>query len=273
LSYLNQITGCVVDSLLRPFDSPWAALATAALATSVLVLLIVRWTSSPATIARARGRLIARVLELVLFRHDAMVSVGAAGRILSANVLYLATLLVPLTVSLVPVALILAQLSCWFDARPLQVGEAAVLEVKLRDGVSVTDQSLTVMGAEAVRVETEGVRIPRLTEIDWRVRGAHPGVDWIEIRCGDESPVRKHVAVGDDFQKVSRQRSRTGLWEQFANPAESPIEAGASVERVEVRYPARQFYLQNTEIDWILAFFVLTIVFGLILKRPLKVEI
>jgi hypothetical protein len=273
VAILNQLTGFLMGALLWPFHSPWGALAAAALATSVLVLLIVRRTSSPATIARARRRLIARVLELVLFRHDAMVSFGAAGRILSANLVYLATLLVPLAVSLVPMALILAQLSCWFDARPLQVGEAAVLEVKLRDGMNVMDRPLIITGAEAVRVETEGVRIPRLTEIDWRVRGARPGVDWLEIRCGDEPAVRKHVAVGDDFQKVSRQRSRADLWEQFLNPAEAPIEGPASVERVRVRYPARELYLGSTEINWLLAFFVLTIVLALILKRPLNVEI
>jgi hypothetical protein len=180
---------------------------------------------------------------------------------------------VPLAVSLVPCVLILAQLSCWFDARPLRVGEAAVLEVKLRDGVNVMDRPLTVMGAQAVRVETEGVRIPRLFEIDWRLRGDHPGIDWLEIRCGDEPPVRKHVAVGDDFQKVSRRRSRPGLWEQITNPAERPIEGDASVEKVEVRYPTRQLYLRNTEINWLLAFLILTIVFALILKRPLNVQI
>src|SRR6266478_1903381 len=89
VSYLNQFMGFVGDAVMRRFHSPWGALAAAALATALLVLLIVRWTSSPATIARARGRLVARVLELVLFRHDAVVSFSAAGRILSSNLIYL----------------------------------------------------------------------------------------------------------------------------------------------------------------------------------------
>jgi hypothetical protein len=273
VTILNQLTGSLVDALLRPFQAPWGGLAAAALAAAVLVLLIVRWTSSPAAIARARSRLVARVLELVLFRHDAMISFSAAGRIASANLAYLRTLLLPLVISLVPMALILAQLSCWFDARPLQVGEAAVLEVKLRDGLSVTDRPLSVSGNQAVHVETDGMRIPRLTEMDWRLRGGSPGVDWLEIRCGEESPVRKRVVVGDGFQKVSRRRSRGSLWDQFANPAEPPIDGAQSVASIDVRYPARQLYLGSREIDWIVAFLVLTIVFALILKRPLKVQI
>jgi hypothetical protein len=270
---VNQFTGFVVDALMRPFQSPWLALAAAALATSVLVLLIVRWTSSPAAIVRARSRLIARVLELVLFRHDAMVSFTAAGRILSANLAYLRALLLPLAASLIPCVLILAQLSCWFDNRPLRVGETAVLEVRLRNGTTVIDQRLVVTGAQPVQIETDGVRIPRLSEIDWRLRGMHPGVDWLEIECGDEPPVKKQIVVGDDFQKVSRRRTQPDLWEQFLNPAEPPIERATSVTLVDVRYPARQLYLGNTEINWIVAFLVLTIVLALILKRPLKVEI
>jgi hypothetical protein len=273
LSYLNQFSGFVLDGLLRPFHSPWAALAAAALATSLLVLLVVRWTSSPAAVARARGRFMARVLELVLFRHDATISFTAVGRIVAANLAYLRSLLLPLTFSLVPCALILAQLSCWFDARPLRVGEAAVLEVKLRHELSVTGLPLSLVQAQAVQVETDGVRIPRLTEIDWRLRGAQPGIEQLEIHCGDEPPVTKQIVVGEEFQKVSRRRSRPGLWQQFTNPAEPPIDGGAALESVEVRYPARKLYLGNTEVNWLVAFLAMTIAFALVLKRPLKAEI
>ena len=273
MALLNQFTGFAVDALMRPFQSPWLALAAAALATSLLVLLIVRWTSSPATIVRARGRLVARVLELVLFRHDALVSFTAAGRILAANLAYLRTLLFPLTASIIPCVLILAQLSCWFDNRPLRVGETAVLEVRLRAGTSVIDRPLNLSGAQAVQIETDGVRIPRLSEIDWRLRAAHPGVDRLEIHFGDEPAITKQIVVGEDFQKVSRRHTQPDLWEQFLNPAEPPIDSTASVALVDIRYPARQLYLGNTEINWIVAFLVLTIVFALVLKRPLKVQL
>ena len=74
MSYINSFSGFIVDALLRPFVGPWPALAVAALATAVLMLLIIRWTFSPERIRRTKDRLTARVLELVLFRHDAGVS-------------------------------------------------------------------------------------------------------------------------------------------------------------------------------------------------------
>jgi len=270
---LNSVTGFLGDALLGRFSSPWIALAAAALVMSLMMLVIVRWTSSPAAVSRARSRLIARVLELVLFRNDACVSFTALGRILAANLAYLRTLLLPVALSLAPCLLILVQLECWFEARPLRVGEAALIEVKLRDRVPVADRPVWLSKTNAARVETDVMRIPRLAEIDWRLRGARPGIDRIEIHCGDEAPVLKEVAVGDDFQKVSRRRSQAGLWEQLIHPCEPPIEGAQSIFQVDVRYPARQMYVGETEIHWLVAFLVLTIVFGLILKRPLNVQI
>jgi hypothetical protein len=137
----------------------------------------------------------------------------------------------------------------------------------------VIDRPLNLSGAQAVQIETDGVRIPRLSEIDWRLRAAHPGVDRLEIHFGDEPAITKQIVVGDDFQKVSRRHTQPDLWEQFLNPAEPPIDSTASVALVDIRYPARQLYIGNTEINWIVAFLVLTIVFALVLKRPLKVQL
>jgi hypothetical protein len=262
-----------VDALLRPFDQPWTALVVAALVTAVLMLWIIRWTSSPQVIRRARNRLTARVLELVLFRHDAVVSFTAIGRILAANLVYLRGMLRPLVFSSLPCLLILSQLSCWFSARPLRVGETALLEVKLRDGFPVKEQPVWLTGLDAVGADTDALWIPRLSEVDWRVRAERTGVDWVEIHAGDEAPVRKQVIVGETLQKVSQRRTGFGVWEQFLHPAEPPIESGHSIVQVEVRYPARQFYVGNREVDWILAFIVLTLVFGLLLKRPLGVQL
>src|SRR5438034_10872586 len=102
MSSFNAAFGFLVELLLAPFGQPWPGLGAAALATAVLMLLVVRWTSHSAATRRAKDRMTARVLELVLFRHDARVSFTALGRILTANLGYLRTLLVPLVLGLAP---------------------------------------------------------------------------------------------------------------------------------------------------------------------------
>jgi hypothetical protein len=272
VTWINAISGFLGDALLGRFDSPWLALVVVALATSILMLLIVRWSSSPEAVERSKKRLTARVLELVLYRHDAMVSLTAGGRILRENLSYLKTLLLPIVLSTIPGLLILAQLACWFDARPLHVGEAAVLEVTFRDGTDLLKMPSRIDGADAVRIETDPVRVPRRSEVSWRLRGVRPGIDAIQLHYGDEPPIMKRVAVGDSLQKVSRRRSAAGLWEQWLHPVEPPIPDRQAIIRIDVRYPQRSLELGNWEIHWLVAFLGLTIVFALLLKRPLGVR-
>lgn len=270
--YVNRLFGLLVDTLLGPFERPWPALVCAALVTSVLMLLIMRWTSPGRSVRRARDRLTARVLELVLFRHDALVSLGAGGRILAANARYLATLAGPLAIAAVPCMLLIAQFACWFTWRPLRVGESALVEVKLRDAASA-NAAVELSASPLAQVEVGPLRAPALAEVDWRLRAERAGVDSIEARVGDAAPARKQIAVGDSFVKVSQRRPDAGLWNQVLNPGEPPLDPSTSIAEIGIRYPPRKLYLGNTDVDWLLAFVVLTIAFGLVLKRPLGVQI
>ncbi|MSR58083.1 MAG: hypothetical protein EXS05_10455 [Planctomycetaceae bacterium] len=273
MRHLNLLSGFFVDGLLKPFVRPWPALTASALVTAIVMLLIIRWTSSPERIRRAKNRFVARVLELVLFRDDAWVSLTAGGRILLANAVYLRTLLVPLAASAVPCLLVLSQLSCWFENRPLRIGESALVEVALRDSFPVMERSVDLSVPAGIGLETEALRIPSLPAVDWRVRARNEGADWIEVQVAGEGPVRKQIAVGEQFKKVSQIRTARKWWEQFLNPAESPIDDSSSLVQVMVAHPRRQMLLGSREVDWLLAFAVLTIVFGLVLKRPLRVQI
>jgi hypothetical protein len=273
MTYLNSFADFVVGTPLRQFTQPWPGLVVVALATSIALLLVIRWVSSPAAIRRSKERLIARVLELVLFRHDARVSFTAGGRILAANLAYLRTLLGPVAVSAVPCILILSQLSCWYAWRPLKAGEAALIEVKLREGFPVLEQSVSLSVPTCARVETAGVRVLAPPEVAWRLRAEQDGSDWIDIVVGDQAPVRKQLVVGEALQKVSARRSSRGIWESLLYPAEPPIDKASSIVAVDVRYPPRLLYLGNAEVDWVLAFVILTMVFGLLLKRPLRVQL
>jgi hypothetical protein len=273
MTYVNTAADFFVGTLVRQFHGPWPGLVAVALVTSIAMLLVIRWVSSPAAIRRAKDRLIARVLELVLFRHDARLSFTAGGRILAANLAYLRTLLWPVAVSAIPCILVLTQLSCWYAWRPLKVDEPVVVEVRMREGFPILDQPVSLVVPSFIRVQTAGVRVPSTAEIAWRLCGSHDGRDAIGVAVGDEDPVLKQIAVGDNLQKVSALRSRRGLWEALLYPAERPIDPVSSIVEIEVKYPPRVLYLGNTEVDWVLAFVILTMIFGLLLKRPLRVQI
>ncbi|MGE5193481.1 MAG: hypothetical protein ACM3U2_13390, partial [Deltaproteobacteria bacterium] len=138
---------------------------------------------------------------------------------------------------------------------------------------AVGERKVALRGSEIVQIETEGVRIPRRSEVAWRLRAACEGVSAIEILVDGEAPVRKQVVVGEALRKISRRKNGPGAWEQFLYPAEPSIDGDHSVCQVDLRYPARELYLGDLEIDWLAAFVILTMVFGLVLKRPLGVQL
>ncbi len=58
------------------------------------------------------------------------------------------------------------------------------------------------------------------------------------------------------------------MWDEFLNPAESPLSASSRIESIEVRYPPRSLDAFGLSSSWLVVFLVLTTVFMLI-GRPL----
>ncbi|NUQ64822.1 MAG: hypothetical protein HUU20_20355 [Pirellulales bacterium] len=273
MRYYNWLSNHVADLMLGPlgFESPWPGLIAASILTTAVLLVIFKKFSNQERIRKKKAVAMARVMELLLFQHDLSVSLTACGRILVAQVLYLKELLLPFGIAAVACTLVLIQLACWLEFRPFRPGEPVLLEVRFRGEVPAAGQLVVSSTSDIVHVETGVLRIPTTPEADWRLRAVAPGAGWVEVRAGRDV-VRKSVTVGQRLHKVSRVRSQTGFWDALLHPVEEPIDPSAAIRRVEIHYPKRQIYVGSTEVDWLVAFFVLTVLFGLVLKRPMNVE-
>ncbi len=269
--YLNVVFNTLGDLTIGVLgrSQPWRAMLVASLVTAFVLLLIVRVVARPRPVYRAKGVLIACVMELHLFRHDPVVTFGACRRILIANLVYLRHLLRPLCWTLLPGLLILVQLNCWYSRRPLQPGESAVLEVALTDGTSVLNHSLSVKTSDALAVETPAMRVPSTNQLSWRLRALDDSDAWVGMTSNDVD-IRQQVAVGDIFAKVAETRVRAGSWQALFHPADQPFDAASGIESITVRYPPQTLAIGWTQFNWIVVFLVLTIAFGALLKGPLK---
>lgn len=273
MRYVNQLMNGVFDAVLAPLrmESAWPGLCAVALLTSVLVLLIFRFASDPRKVRRRRDRLLARVLELVLFKDDLAVNLAAFGRVLAANASYLGALLIPFAVSCLPATLILAQSFAWFDRRPILPGETAVLTAQFATGFDVLSQDVKLAVPEGLEIATGPVRAPARREICWVLRATGETSSPAEISAAGQTQ-RKTLLAGHVLGAVSTQRAAAAGWNTFLNPRERPFPAGSVLERVALAYPEREFLLGGLTINWVLAFFVLTMAFGLLLKRPFGAE-
>ncbi len=271
IDVLNRVTGAVVGVILSPFEAhPAWGMTVISLIAGAVLLLVYKATSSQEGIRRTKDRIWARFYELRLFQHDIRLLLSAQANLLKANLRYLSHSLVPLLFMVPPVLLLLGQLNLRYGLRPLLPGEVALLKVTAREGVSLDDARAESRG-DCVAVRTDAVRIPALREAVWRLEAQREGCCSVTVVVGGDR-VSKEVVVGRGAVPVAPRRLGSRWWELALTPGEPPL-GSRSVAAVEVTYPARDFRIAGILLPWWLAFFVLSLAFGLVLKSPLKVQI
>lgn len=264
MSFLNAI----MDALMRALGRlpPAAALAAFSVLTAVAALALFKASSCPEKIAAARDRALARVLELWLWREDAVGGLFSVGRAMRESLAYLGAMLRPLAVSVVPMALLLVQANAWFGARPLREGEAALVTARaVREGVA---ERLELRGDEGVAVEA-AVASPAEREKVWRVRARGGGGARAVRLTGAGVDEAKQVCVGRGLMRVSARRG-SGFWDRVLHPGEASLRA--PLASLAVAVPEAEYEFFGVRTTWLPALLVISLCAGLALKRPLGVE-
>lgn len=275
MGVINSALNAFFDLLCAPFArlSPWGAMAFLSLLTGLLMLLVFRFTSNQKGIRRTKDLIKGHLLEFRLFKDNFGVTMRAFGHVLLYNLRYLAYALKPLLVMIIPLLLILAQLNARFGYRPLHPGEQVLLKVKLVRGMNPLNLDLTIAPSKSFTVETPPLRIEEEGEVDWRLRAVEAGHHDIVLQ-GQGRSVVKTMAIGPArLNALAPLKTNRKFFNQLFNPAEPALARGLPLDSIELVYPGRSFRLLGMDIHWLLAFFVLSLVFGFGLKGLFKVEI
>lgn len=271
----NSVIGKVFDVIVWPFRGlgPWPVMIEISFLTGLLMLFIFRGTSNQDGIRTAKNRIKAHLLELRLYQDSLAQQLRSQGRILAANGRYIGYALKPMLVMIIPVVLILVQLNLWFGSRPLRVDEAALVKFKLAEGRAPLGTDLRLEAPAGLEIETPPLRIEDEGEIDWRVKARSEGVYALVFHSGGEA-FTKSVSVGQTrMMKIAALKPGPGLLDQVFNPGEKPLPGNASIGSVEVAFPAQRMSLFGLGMHWLVAYFVLSIIFGFAFKGVFKVEI
>lgn len=271
MGMLNKAMTALFDLLLWPFAAmaPIVALSLISIVTGGLMLWIFGKVSDQESIRVVRDRIRGNLIAVRLFGDDLGMLFRLQWRLIRDNVVFLKYALLPLLIMMIPVMLILTQLNLRFEARPLETGEAATVTVTLRDGASI-DRGVTLEAPEGITVETPAVRVAAKREVVWRIRPDADGDYGLIVRVGDEEIV-KRLQVGGGWGATSALRPGKNVWEILLFPGEDPIRG--AVESVEVHYSSLPITLFGFAVDWLIFFFLVSLIAGFALKRPLGVEI
>ena len=269
MSALNSIIRVLLDGVLSPTRhmSPLVGLTVISAVSAAVMLLIVKATSNQARLAAVKRSIQACVYEVRLFGDDARAMFRALGEMLRHNVTYLRLGLVPLLWMAIPLGVLLTHLDAYYGVGELVPGRAVLVKVKLRDSGGSVPQ---LVAPEGVLIETPVVWIPSLREATWRVSAQRPGDYELTVRAGGTT-VTKQLTALPGVVRRSAVRPEARILDQLRYPAERAVPEGGRVESISVTYPSRRIVVFGWEVHWLTVFSVLSMVFALALRSPLKV--
>jgi uncharacterized membrane protein (DUF106 family) len=272
--HLSLLLSKLFDLFLTPFESlpPFWSLFIFSISTGILMLLIFRYTSNQKGIKETKNRIKAHLMEIRLFKDDLRILLSAQKNLLIYNAKYMKYAVKPMLFMIVPVSIILIQLHCWFGYSPLKVGESTLLKVKVDEWKKVLS-GISIEVDEGIIVETPPLMISEKREVCWRIRANMLGEHKILVKALPYSFQKKVLVSNEKLGRISPRRVKSNLWDNLVSPGEKPIIENSLVNRIEVDYPERSIEILGLRTHWLIIFFVLSIVFGFILKGFFRVEL
>ena len=239
------------------------SLTAIALATAVAMLWAFRQWSDQAAIRVAKRKVHAHLLAFRLYADEPSQIFRAQGQLLKWNLRYLALMLRPTAVTIVPLALLLFHLDAVYGRRALQAGESAIVTAQLSGGASAP----LFLTGRGIIVETPPLRLPEEHRVCWRVRAT--GESGSVALNLPRASIQKLVQSGAGLSYISERRvASLPAWLLY--PREARLST-ASVESIAVEYPFAQVPVLGFGIHWLVWFCIVSLVAMLAFKRRLRV--
>jgi hypothetical protein len=270
---LNTAANALGRLLLAPIGvlPGWLSATIVSVATGVLLLILFKYTSRQRAIQRVRNDINAHLLALKLFKDSISVILRAQGRVFRGAGRLLVLAIVPMLVMIVPVWLLLVQLSLWYQYRPLRVGEEAVITLKLNDAAKSSWPAVKLRPTDAVAVTIGPVRVLSRREVCWNIKGARSGQHRLEFQVGN-AVGEKALAISDRFLRASQLRPGWDWWEILENPDEEPFRPDSPIRSIAIAYPHRSSWTSGTD-WWVVYWFIASLIAALCLYRFMNVNI
>jgi hypothetical protein len=270
LNGLANVAGRIVLAPLA-WVPGWLSATLVAVGTGAAMLLAFKHTSNQAAILRVRNRLKADLLTLALFKENIAACLWAQGRILLGACRLLMLAVVPMLVMLVPMCLALAQLALWYQARPLRIGEEAVITVALREAGGGPMPTVQLLPNPAVEVTVGPVRAESQHLVCWNVKAREAGRQTLEFLLGEER-FEKRFCAGNGFMRLCPARPEYHWLKALEAPDEPPFPPEAAVKSIEIDYPSRDSWIYGKD-WWVAYWFVMSMIAAFCLRSTFGVNL
>ncbi len=253
---------------LGPLPPIWALAVVSVFAGAVMVWIFGR-VSRQEQIRGIKDRIRGNLFGVRLYQHEIGVVLRLQKQILADTGRYMALSIAPMLVLLIPMSLIMVQLNLHFASRPLRPGEQALVRISVADP-RLLNGPLSLKGDDSFVVETPPVRITSEKEAAWRIRAVRPGHHSLTVQIGDQQ-VEKALDIGTRWSAVSP--LRTASWvDSLLYPSEPRLSQRVGVSAVEVLYRPLPLRVLGWSVDWLVFFFIISVVASFALKGVFRVQ-
>ncbi len=235
-----------------------------------LMVIAFRYTSDQKAIGRAKDQLKAHLLAVRLFQDQLPVVMRAYGRILLGTGSYLRLAFTPFLIAILPITFLIVQLDRYFGWLPLRPAQAFLLVARVADPSALNEASLHL--PPELSSSAPAVHVPKDKEVVWRVVAERAGHYAIQITAAGQT-VSKQVVVAPGLARVSPVRLKDNFWERVLTSSEPAFADDSPVQSITVNYAPREINFAWMEWNWIVLFFVVSLIAGFIFKSVLGIQV
>jgi len=243
----------------------WLSITIISAVLGIPLFIIFKYTSNQRALTRTIDDIKASLLAVRLYRDNIAVTMKSEARLMLCSVKLFVYSLIPVLIMSIPLSLILAQMGLWYQARPLQLGDAPVVVNLKLNNASEHWPAVTLDARPGARVVAGPVRIASRKEICWTIQPVQEGTHLLKFQVGDQQIV-KQLAIGTGFMRVSTKRPGMEAADAIMHPLEEPLSASCPVASISIAYPARHSFICGT--DWWLVWFCIVSMLAALLISP-----
>jgi hypothetical protein len=266
VSFLPQLFGLALVMI----DAPLLLVLAIAVAIGLLMVNVFRYASNQKAIGRAKDRLKANLLAVRLFQDQLPVVMRAYARILLGTGSYLQLAFTPFLMMILPITFLIVQLDRYLGWMPLQPAQNFLVAASVDNADTLNGIQLQV--PDGLALSAPPVHVPKDKEVVWRVVADRDGRYDLNIRAGGET-VAKQVVVAPGIARVSPVRLRDSLLERTFYSGEPALPQNSPIASIAVSYSPRTIRFAWLEWNWIVLFFVVSLIAGFIAKSALGIQV
>lgn len=236
----------------------------------LLMVIVFRYTSDQKAIGRAKDRLKAHLLAVRLFQDQLPVVMRAYGKILRGTGSYLRLAFTPFLIAILPIAFLIVQLDRYFGWLPLRPAQTFLVEARVDDPTALNEASLRL--PPELSSSAPAVHVPKDREVVWRVVAGREGRYDIHIAAAGQT-ISKQVVVSPGLARISPVRLKDNFWERTFTSGEPALADNSPLQSIAISYPPRVIGFAWMEWNWIVLFFVVSLIAGFVFKSVLGIQV